>query len=104
MTGIRQLTEAWTEWVRLAPDAALDAITHVQLNQKEGGYDVHIMAWHADQRTVNRLAKALGCPTDKGWEPDNPHTKRQWAIDTVRDGIQWHLTATQDPDETQAPA
>lgn len=103
MTGIRELAEAWAVWVRETPDDVLAPITHVQLNQYEGGYDVHISAWDVDQAVVDGLASALGCPTNDGWVPSSGKSKRQWSLAVDRRGVDWHVTATQDHDEPVEP-
>lgn len=96
MNRLQEITASWVVWTRLVPPDVMGSITHVQLNQHEGGYDVHITAWDADQTIVDKLARALGFPTDEGWEPKSGNTKRQWSLDGQRDGLWWHVTVTQD--------
>lgn len=96
MTHIQRVTASWAAWVDQADPDVLEQITNVQLKNQPagGGYDVHISAWDADQDVVDRFATALGCPTDKGWEPKSGINARQWSLAADRDGLDWHLTAT----------
>lgn len=93
---IQLVTASWSNWVAQTDPSVLATVTHVQLrnDKAHGGYDVHISAWNADQTVVDRLAAALGGPSNDGWEPNSSVTAHQWSLAFERDGLSWHLTAT----------
>lgn len=90
---LQRATAAWSEWVAQADPAVLATITNVQLNNYGGGYVVHIACWDADQKVVDRIASALGCSSNEGWEPESDRSDRQWSLNLERDGLDWHVTA-----------
>jgi hypothetical protein len=111
MTDLLEITASWNAFAENAPAGVLESITVAQLAARAHGYDVHLTLWDVDQGAVDRLAAALGCPTNEGWAPAQEkggaarkRTRRQWSLDLTRDGLRWHVTATQDwtPAEIQA--
>ncbi|MCA1841652.1 MAG: hypothetical protein LC792_00415 [Actinobacteria bacterium] len=98
MLHIEKVTAAWSEWMARTPPEVLASVTHVQLNNEgHGGYDVHLSAYDADQDVADRLAAALGCPSNLGWEPPQPsRSARQWSLNMVRDGLDWHATVVRE--------
>jgi hypothetical protein len=102
-------TLAFAAWLADHEDLA-EIIRSVDLYGEHITYDVILHVELSPDRAlvqarVDRIAAALGCATDDGWDPAendddyNGDTVRQWSLDATREfmgeRLHWHATAVQ---------